>query len=248
MADTIDTTIVTGTGAEPAFNLNITDPMQLQSVIFTQDPENPANLIASLPGGETQSFEDYLVLTQAGLPPALTLTDGSVIPGEEIIALVDEINYDLLAPAAGPEGPNAAGGAFNTPYGNSVLGDLLKHGPYAPDPGGLPDYDANPDQVGLETDGSLELQVITGVEVSGYEDGQPNQHLGDYQESTMKVDVSMEPNNEATYRISLTLSDLPEGSELYVGGSRLQSQTAPIPLIFWATAKRRSWRSSTPSI
>ncbi|MES9857027.1 MAG: type I secretion C-terminal target domain-containing protein [Sedimenticola sp.] len=218
MADTVNITGVTG--SEPTFDLKITNPTQLQSVIFTQDPENPANLLATLPGGETQSFPDYLVLTQAGVPPELTLIDGSTVAGEEIIALVDEINYDLLAPAAGPTGPNAAGGGAGfTPYGTGALGDLLMHGPYNPDPGDLPDFGAKADEVGLNTDGSFELDVITGFQVSGYEDGQPGQYLGDYEESAMKVEVSMSPNNQATYRVSLTLSDLPEGSVLYVEGS-----------------------------
>ncbi len=105
-------------------------------------------MLATLPGGETQSFPDYLVLTQAGVPPELTLIDGSTVAGEEIIALVDEINYDLLAPAAGPTGPNAAGGGAGfTPYGTGALGDLLMHGPYNPDPGDLPDFGAKADEV-----------------------------------------------------------------------------------------------------
>ncbi|MEJ1469827.1 MAG: type I secretion C-terminal target domain-containing protein [Candidatus Sedimenticola sp. (ex Thyasira tokunagai)] len=226
MADTTNTTGVVGTGAEPAFDLKITDPTQLQSVIFTQDPENPANLLATLPGGETQTFADYLVLTQVGLPPALTLTDGSVIPGEEIIALVDEINYDLLAPAAGPTGPNGAGGGAGfTPYGTGALGDQLLHGPYGPDPGGLPEFDRPDYELHLaaaNTNGTVVVEVIdsaSGYVGAGYEDGQPNQHIGDYSTSAMKIVVTMAPGNVDTERVDLTLSGIPDGSELYVGGT-----------------------------
>lgn len=226
MADTINTTGIIDTGTGSDFALKIPDQTQLPLVKFAQDPDNPANLLATLPNGEIQSFPDYLALSQAGLPPALSLVDGTVIEGEDILALVDEINYDLLAPAAGPEGPNATGGGAGfTPYTSGLLGDQLNHGPFSGDPGGLPETKAPEYELHLATAVGgvvVDIDVIdaaTGVAGGGYEDGQPNQHLGDDESSPMKVEVSVIVTSADTEMVSLTLSGIPEGFSLYVGGT-----------------------------
>ena len=211
MAETTDTT---GLG----FTLNITDPSKLEWVTFSQDPRNPGNLVATLPGGETQVFEDYLVLAQAGLPPEMTLADGSVIPGDEVLGLIDHINFDLMAPAAGGQGPNATGGAGFTPYNLEGLGDQFNHGPYAGDPPGLGAFPAGGEKIDLVADGDIEADFTTFEEMHGYEDWQPDQHLGNEDIAPMKLNIIYTYNNDVTSLQSITISDIPDGVRVFIGG------------------------------
>ncbi|MCP4992484.1 MAG: hypothetical protein GY934_01665, partial [Gammaproteobacteria bacterium] len=83
---------------------------------------------------------------QAGTPPVMTLEDGTVIPGVEIVGLIENPDYDKIATAAGDPGAGgqggAGGGAGFTADPSGLLGDDIGHGPYA---GGI----ALADQVGF---------------------------------------------------------------------------------------------------
>ncbi len=76
-------------------------------------------------------FQNYIVLAQAGTPPALTLEDGTAVPGQDIVSLIDNLNYDLIATAAGDAGeaPNGGGAAFASLVLDSD--DDIGHGPYS---------------------------------------------------------------------------------------------------------------------
>ncbi|MEJ1462196.1 MAG: LamG domain-containing protein, partial [Candidatus Sedimenticola sp. (ex Thyasira tokunagai)] len=224
-----DTTTNTPNATEQAANYTLEISRQeFSGVTFTQGSEEkgatPNDLIGELPGGEKFVLADYLVLVKAtdgALPPPLTLNDGTVIDGAEVLAALGDINLDLVGDTAagGQTGPNATGNAGFSVYFPEGLGDNLLHGPYAPDPGDLGAGDEGSLLFGQQTLGTLDIEVLTDVEISGYEDAQPNQHIGDYTLALMKVNIAMTPSNEATYRDSLTLNDIPDGAVLYVGGT-----------------------------
>ncbi len=99
---------------------------------FLQTEENPGDLTIVLPDGSTVVIPNYLVFAQAGMPPKITLADGSVIPGQEILDLITDLNLDEIAPAAGIDGPISPGsGAAFSDYTTPNIGDDLNHGPYA---------------------------------------------------------------------------------------------------------------------
>lgn len=118
---------------------------QFKDLKFVQSEANPTDLVVQFPDGTEVVFPNYIPLAQAGSPPALTLEDGTVIPGQEIVSLIDNLNYDLIAPGAGDQGGdgvNTGSAAFSAdPSG--LLGDHIGHGPYA---GGI----EIADQVGFE--------------------------------------------------------------------------------------------------
>jgi hypothetical protein len=125
--------------------LQIPGMEQFEDLKFIQGEANPADLIVQLPDGTEVVFPNYIPLAQAGSPPALTLEDGTVIPGQEIVSLIDNLNYDLIAPGAGDQGGDGpdGGGAGFVADPSGLLGDDIGHGPYA---GGI----ALADQVGFE--------------------------------------------------------------------------------------------------
>lgn len=124
-----------GTGLQ----LQIPGMEQFKNLKFIQSEANPADLIVQLPDGTEVVFPNYIPLAQAGAPPALTLEDGTVIPGVEIVALIEGLDYNKIATAAGTEaggqGTDGGGAAF-TADPSGLLGDDIGHGPYA---GGVPD-------------------------------------------------------------------------------------------------------------
>ncbi|MES9903300.1 MAG: hypothetical protein ABW168_11585, partial [Sedimenticola sp.] len=203
----------------------------------------PNDLVGELPGGQKFILTDYLVLVKAtdgALPPPLTLNDGVVIDGAEVMAALAEVDLDLVGDTAagGQAGPNAIGNAGFSTYFPEELGGGLQAGLGGDQPGGLGDALSHPngglgDPGGLGgiptggglfaqfTQGTLDIEVSTGIEISGYENALPNQHLGDttlLPANLMKVNIAMEPSNEATYRDSLTFNDIPDGATLYVRG------------------------------
>ncbi len=112
--------------------LNIPGMEQFKSLKFLQSETNPTDLVVQLPDGSEVLFPNYIVLAQAGAAPAITLEDGTVIPGQEIVSLIEDLNYDLIAPGAGNDvvGPQTGGGAgFSDPELNPD--DDIGHGPYA---------------------------------------------------------------------------------------------------------------------
>jgi Ca2+-binding RTX toxin-like protein len=104
---------------------------QFKDLKFLQSETNPTDLVVQLPDGSEVVFPNYIALAQAGAPPEITLEDGTVVPGQEIVSLIDNLNYDLIAPAAGNEGeaPNGGGAAFSDLELDPD--DDIGHGPYA---------------------------------------------------------------------------------------------------------------------
>ncbi len=127
--------------------LQIPGMEQFGSLKFIQSEANPADLVVQFPDGTEAVFPNYIPLAQAGAPPALTLGDGTVIPGIEVVGLIDNLDYDKIATAAGDTGAGgqdgAGGGAGFTADPSGLLGDDIGHGPYA---GGI----ELADQVGFE--------------------------------------------------------------------------------------------------
>ena len=106
---------------EAGLTYELVDPV----VRFTQDG---GDLVVHWRDGGHTTLEDYLVLAQADLPPALTLADGTVISFDQLVASIE--GFDLgaiapaaVAPAAGLPAPAAAGGAFNTPFDGGDIGE-----------------------------------------------------------------------------------------------------------------------------
>ncbi len=126
--------------APQEMSLDIESREQLSALQFVQTNENPGDLTVILPDDTPDNpddnprivLNDYIALAGAGLPPALTLADGTVIPGEEILALIEGLDYGKVAPAAGRQGGQNSdgGGAGFTAYATEGLGDDLNHGPY----------------------------------------------------------------------------------------------------------------------
>ncbi len=87
---------------------------------FTQDG---GDLVVHWRGGGHTMLEDYLVLAQTDLPPALTLADGTDISFDQLVASIEGFDLGAIAPAAGPPAGQAAGGAFNTPFDGGDIGE-----------------------------------------------------------------------------------------------------------------------------
>ena len=66
---------------------------------FTQDG---GDLVVHWPDGGHTTLEDYLVLAQADLPPALTFADGTVISFDQLVAETGRGAEHSIAVDAGP--------------------------------------------------------------------------------------------------------------------------------------------------
>ena len=134
---------------------------QFKDLKFLQSETNPTDLIVQLPDGSEVVFPNYIALAQAGAPPEITLEDGTVIPGQEIVSLIDNLNYDLIAPAAGNEGesPNGGGAGFSTLELDPD--DDIGHGPYANQIEITDDVGFDQYRGYLSEDGSGEIPVIS---------------------------------------------------------------------------------------
>jgi Ca2+-binding RTX toxin-like protein len=143
---------------------------------FLQSETNPTDLVVQLPDGAEVVFPNYIALAQAGAPPAITLQDGTVIPGDEIVSLIANLDYDLIAPGAGGDtvGPVTGGGAGFLADPSGPLGDDIGHGPYA---GGI----RIADDVGFE-----QLPGATGDDGGG--------------ENDLPTEVAVEDNDGDSYR------------------------------------------------
>ncbi len=159
--------------------LHIPGMEQFKDLEFVQSETNPADLVVKLPDGSEVVFPNYIPLAEAGAPPAITLDDGTVIPGQEIVSLIDNLDYDLIAPAAGNDavGPVTGGGAGFLADPSGPLGDDIGHGPYA---GGI----QIADDVGFE-----QLPGNTGDDGSGGGGG-----------GSLPDSVAVEDNDGDTYR------------------------------------------------
>ncbi len=143
--------------------LDIESREQLSALQFVQADDSPGDLVVIFPDDTPDNpndnpqviFPNYIPLAEAGLPPSLTLADGTVIPGEEVVALIEALDYGKVAPAAGQQdGPNSdGGGAGFAAYSTEGLGDDLNHGPYAGGYLGPRVEFGSQDYVGPEEDG-----------------------------------------------------------------------------------------------
>lgn len=143
---------------------------QFNGLKFIQSEANPTDLIVQFPDGTEVVFSNYIPLAQAGSPPALTLEDGTVIPGQEIVSLIENLNYDLIAPGAGEQGGDGAntGSAAFAADPSGPLGDDIGHGPYA---GGI--------QIADQTEFE-QLLGDTGNNGGGTGDNQPFEAIDDH--------------------------------------------------------------------
>jgi Ca2+-binding RTX toxin-like protein len=152
---------------------------QFKNLKFLQSETNPEDLVVQLPDGSEIIFPNYIPLAEAGAPPAITLEDGTVIPGQEIVTLIENLNYDLIAPAAG----------------NDVVGPQTGGGAGFADPQLSPDYDIGhgPYQGGIQIAdnvGSDQYRGVTGDNSSGGGGGG----------SSLPDAVAVEDNDGDTYR------------------------------------------------
>ncbi len=186
--------VVTQNGS---LQLHIPGMSQFKNLEFIQSADHPTDLVVKFPDGSEIVFPNYIPLAQAGSPPAVTLDDGTVIPGQEIVGLIDNLNYDLIAPGAGDQGGDGAntGSAAFIADPSGPLGDDIGHGPYA---GGI----HIADQVGFE-----QLPGYIGIDGGGGGGG-----------DLVYPDVVFENNRGDTYSqmddTSLTLS----GRSAFSGG------------------------------
>lgn len=137
---------------------------QFKDLKFLQSETNPTDLVVQLPDGTEVVFPNYIALAQAGAAPEITLEDGTVVPGQEIVSLIENLDYDLIAPAAGNEGeaPNGGGAGFSSLELDPD--DDIGHGPYAnkieiADEVGFDQYRGYQSEDG----GDTEVPVITTV-------------------------------------------------------------------------------------
>ncbi len=150
--------------------LHIPGMAQFKNLEFIQSADHPTDLIVKFPDGSEIVFTDYIPLAQAGSPPAVTLDDGTVIPGQEIVGLIDNLNYDLIATGAGDQGGDGTntGSAAFIADPSGPLGDDIGHGPYA---GGI----HIADQVGFE-----QLPGYLGNDAGGTGDNLPFDVIDDH--------------------------------------------------------------------
>jgi hypothetical protein len=132
---------------DSGIRLQIPGMDKFRDLKFSQSEDTPSDLVIQFPDGTELVIPNYIPLAQAGAAPDLTLADGTVVPGAEIVGLIDNLDFDKIATAAGDPG---AGGQTTTGGGagfladpSGLLGDDIGHGPYA---GGI----EIGDQVGFE--------------------------------------------------------------------------------------------------
>ena len=86
--DTNDPNAQTTTPAAGAPVIIVVNPGQTIPVPITalaeadlsQDPDDPGNLVIALPDGTLIVLQGFFIMATTGLPPALSLADGAVIP------------------------------------------------------------------------------------------------------------------------------------------------------------------------
>ncbi|SDG56426.1 type I secretion C-terminal target domain-containing protein [Roseospirillum parvum] len=91
-------------------------------VSFAQ--EGPS-LVVSTEQGEVV-LQDFFVLADTGLPPALSLADGAVITIDDVIAAIPGFDADAVATAAGGGAGGGGGGAAFAAFDPGALGDGLE--------------------------------------------------------------------------------------------------------------------------
>ncbi|SDG86996.1 hypothetical protein [Roseospirillum parvum] len=102
-------------------SLGTTYAFPTADVAFSQ--EGPS-LVVSSDQGEVV-LEDFFVLADSGLPPALSLADGTVVTVEDAIAAIPGFDADAIATAAGGGAGGGGGGAAFGAYDPGSLGDGL---------------------------------------------------------------------------------------------------------------------------
>ena len=161
------------------------------------------SLVIVLPSGSEITFTDFFVIAsqqeEGGLPPVLTLADGTVMDPPLVIAQIADFDPNAVEAAAGGGGGTGGNASFS-PYASGDIGpgdaalDLLGNLPGFPfdlgnleeefldEAGGLFQVVTALSQVvpvGLPTDlPSSVTGVISGDFDGGFEDALPNQHLG----------------------------------------------------------------------
>ena len=189
-----------------------------------------ASLVVTLPSGNVITLQDFFLFIE-DLPPALTLADGTVMdPTQVIAALGDGFNPDAIAAAAGGGG----GGGGNASFSPYASGDI---GPGGDDIGLLGNLGNFPFELGQEEEIPADEEepggaiVVTppvvvppgegdGARVVGtfdgaFEDGRPNQHIGDESLHLTNLNIVFEPNDNEVLE-QFTLNGIPAGVRIFM--------------------------------
>ncbi|MCH8203131.1 MAG: tandem-95 repeat protein [Proteobacteria bacterium] len=89
---------------------------------LSQDPDEPGNLIIALPDGTQVVLQGFFVMAATGLPPALSLADGVVIPAADVISAIPGFDPSTVATAAG--GGTGGGAEFEAFDGGDIAAGL----------------------------------------------------------------------------------------------------------------------------
>ncbi len=246
---TEEITVIEAPGPDEAFSVEVDLGSNLQIegldtalATFFQDSDNPANLIIVMPNGGQIILENFLVMSQTDLPPALTLADGSVISAQQTLALIEDLDLGAISTAAGgPAGGGGAGGAgAGTAGGAGFEGaqyrdlDPLEHSQpirdVFSDDGG---DDGAPTEATVVVDpsGTVSIDTITfiddGVETSGLVEARDLQDEGVDSTGSVSVDLNA-AGGDGSVAISVTYSGIPEGYTVTINGVDQVSTGDPI--------------------
>ena len=203
-------------------------------VLFTQDA---GNLVVTPLGGDGQIvLENFFVTEEGASPSSIELGEsGELLTVEEIIANLEEFNPEAIAPAAGPGAGGTGGGASFGSYTDDGIGDGIGIGDLL-DPTELTFETDTPPEflVGDDADGTITITFESddpegqlGPVEGGYEDWQPYQNDGSSYQVPMQMVVNFTPADNEELN-SITLSDLPAGVKIFVGGSSAGDEVSVI--------------------
>ncbi len=149
---------------DPGDNFILPEGVSQADIQFIQDE---GSLVITLPGDVEITFTDFFVISneqeEGGLPPALTLSDGTVMDPTFVIAQIDNFDPEAVAAAAGGQGGGDGNASFS-PYASGDIGpgddalDLLGNLPGFPF--ALGDIDEE-----FADDGNGLFQAVTALSV-----------------------------------------------------------------------------------
>ncbi|SDG47000.1 Ig-like domain-containing protein [Roseospirillum parvum] len=220
---------------------------QIDAPSATYAQEGPSLVVQTAQGDVV--LQDFFVIADTGLPPALSLADGAVISAEQIIAGIDGFDPDAVAAAAGGGAGGGGGGASFGAYDPGNLGDGLNQLDL------LGDLDlafgtlSETEEVGVDlAEGALLVSFLTGrtdVDVpdelpddfneSGdddydptwvegqyggiFEDSMPNADEGWYASAYGRLVVTLVPADNETFLPGSNLGITPD-AELFFAGDQ----------------------------
>ncbi|SDG46953.1 DUF5801 repeats-in-toxin domain-containing protein [Roseospirillum parvum] len=214
---------------------------QIDAPSATYAQEGPS-LVVQTTQGEVV-LQDFFVLADTGLPPALSLADGAVIPAEQIIASIDGFDPDAVAAAAGGGAGGGGGGASFGAYDPGNLGDGLDQSDlggdldlgFAAPAAGLDvavdpaegallvsflsaetDVDV-PDELPKDFNGEEDPSWVEGQYAGIFEDSMPNADEGWYAKAYGRLVVELVPADNETFVPGSTLGIIPDADLFFAG-------------------------------